>query len=867
MNINLKNIFMKKMLYSILVVILLQSTLAQDIQFERVLPPPPNPQIIADFISVRNGGFAFADVDNDGDVDFVITGLSTEEGEITKLYLNDGIGNYSESFNTSFTGFSNASVAFADIDNDNDLDLFITGYSNNEEPISKLYTNDGSGNFTEVANTPFVGTYSSSIAFSDIDNDGNQDILITGYSDQGKISKLYANDGSGNFTEVINTTFTAVSDGSIAFADIDNDGDQDVLITGYSDQGRISKLYTNDGSGSFTEVLDTTFTAVSDSSVAFSDVDNDGDQDVLITGYSDQGKISKLYFNDGNENFVEANSLLFIGVSDSSVAFSDVDNDGDQDVLITGYSDKSEIAKLYTNDGNGNFTEVFDTPFIGVSNSFIAFVDINGDNNQDVFISGYFNKSIVSTLFVNDGSGNFMEVKGSPFIGIAIGSVAFSDIDNDGDQDVLVTGYSIFRETTKLYINDGSGNFTEVADTPFLGVSDSSIAFLDVDNDGDQDVLITGYSDQGRISKLYFNDGNGNFTEVLDTTFTAVSDSSVAFSDVDNDGDQDILITGYSDQGKISNLYTNDGSGNFTEITDTPFVGVSDGSVAFSDIDNDGDQDVLITGYTDNSDRISKLYTNDGSGNFTEVTDTPFVGVSDGSVAFSDIDNDGDQDILITGYSLDYEPISKLYLNNGNNNFVAVTNTPFVGVMNSSIAFADVDNDGDMDVFISGNINTNPKTSLGIEISSKISSLYLNDGTGNFTEFENGDFEKVDYSFVAFADIDNDQDQDLLVTGYSDTLGFISFLYRNLYDLLGITENQNVTTNLKVYPNPGSNLFTLDCNSQSIEDINIYNLQGQEMPFIFDKIQQTIQVNYPKGIYLIKLKINDKTQTIKIIVQ
>ena len=79
------------------------------------------------------------------------------------------------------------------------------------------------------------------------------------------------------------------------------------------------------------------------------------------------------------------------------------------------------------------------------------------------------------------------------------------------------------------------------------------------------------------------------------------------------------------------------------------FDGVFYSSIAFADIDNDNDQDVLITGYIDWGQPNTKLYTNDGSGNFAEVTGTPFDGVRDGSIAFADIDNDNDQDLLITG--------------------------------------------------------------------------------------------------------------------------------------------------------------------------------------------------------------------------
>ena len=85
----------------------------------------------------------------------------------------------------------------------------------------------------------------------------------------------------------------------------------------------------------------------------------------------------------------------------------------------------------------------------------------------------------------------------------------------------------------------------------------------------------------------------------------------MAFSDVDNDGDEDVLITGKPERERIAKLYNNDG-GVFTEVSDTPFDGVWYSSVAFSDVDNDGDDDLLITGQNNNSlERIAKLYINE----------------------------------------------------------------------------------------------------------------------------------------------------------------------------------------------------------------------------------------------------------------
>lgn len=248
---------------------------------------------------------------------------------------------------------------------------------------------------------------------------------------------------------------------------------------------------------------------------------------------------------------------------------------------------------------------------------------------------------------------------------------------------MLISGSTTFSNTrTELYLNDGNGYFTaEVPNTGLIDVNYPCIAVSDIDGDGYNDVLISGDDNSGSpfscLTKLYINDGLLNFTEVIGTPFPEVSvrSSSNAFSDIDNDGDPDLLITGNECIGGgsfVSVLYENNG-GIFTEIPGIPFVQVYGSSVAFSDVNGDGYADVLITGEDTTANDVSKLYINDGSGGFDELLQDPFFGLYDGDVAFADIDNDGDNDVLLTGGNYN----AKLYLNNGVNS-TAITEISIV---------------------------------------------------------------------------------------------------------------------------------------------------------------------------------------------
>ena len=364
---------------------------------------------------------------------------------------------------TPFQPVRSGSLAFADVDGDNDQDVLLTGSNSTFDQIySILYTNDGLGNFTEVSGTPFVPVFSSSIAFVDIDGDNDQDLLITGNSgSEVPVAKLYTNDGQGNFSEVAGTPFAPVLAGSIAFADVDGDEDQDVVISGWNyPDDRVAILYLNDGSGNFNEASGTPFEGVGFGAIAFADIDGDNDQDLLVTGTKNSfNDITQFYINDGAGNFTVDTMNFLTGLRNTAVAFADVDGDDDQDFIQTGKisSGTNSYGVLYKNDGSGIFAAEFETSLHGTESGVIAFADVDGDNDQDVLISGR-NVTMVrleTQLYVNDGSGIYSIVPDMPFIDLAYPAAAFTDVDGDTDQDLLLTGGGgIDTLTASLYTND-----------------------------------------------------------------------------------------------------------------------------------------------------------------------------------------------------------------------------------------------------------------------------------------------------------------------------------------------------------------------------------------------------------------------------
>ncbi len=368
----------------------------------------------------------------------------------------------------------------------------------------------------------------------------------------------------------------------------------------------------------FTEI-NTNLPNVGISSAAWGDYDNDGDLDILLTGYEiNIGVYSRVYRNNGNSTFTDIYAGL-TPVQVGSVAWGDYDNDGDLDILLTGRTiDGVCISKIYRNNGNSTFTDI-NAGLTGVCYSSVAWGDYDNDGDLDILLTGaqgvFPNYNQVSKIYRNNGNSTFSSITVG-LIAVHDGSVAWGDYDNDGDLDILLTGQSTgYEYNIKIYRNNGNNTFTEIAASQVIvSVAFSSVAWGDYDNDGDLDILITG----GGFSLVYRNNGNSTFTNIgVGLTLTGVDNSSAAWGDYDNDGDLDILLTGYvqSDSTRIAKVFRNNGNSTFTNIG-ANLTGVSQGSVAWGDYDNDGDLDILLTGcfynYNNNSwINLTKVYRND----------------------------------------------------------------------------------------------------------------------------------------------------------------------------------------------------------------------------------------------------------------
>jgi hypothetical protein len=361
--------------------------------------------------------------------------------------------------------------------------------------------------------------------------------------------------------------------------------------------------------------------------------------------------------------------VLFSGVYFSAAAWGDYDNDGRLDVLLAGKTTNmsAPITQVWRSLGAGEFIQL-NQEFPGVFFSTAAWSDYNNDGQLDFFLAGdtnFFSSGffdLFSRVFRNSGTG-FTDANAG-LTPISHGSVAWGDYDNDGRLDLLLTGDRIDNPllassniVSEVWRNTSTG-FTKI-NLGLPGVDYSSVAWVDYDNDGRLDFLLSGRTNAFTgtpITQIWRNTGSG-FTNI-NARLPGVTGGACAWGDYDNDGRLDLLLTGYTNYtsfGSVSNIisevWRNTGNG-FSNIN-AGLPAIFNSSVAWGDYDNDGRPDILIAGATNftssylSTGFVSQIWRNTGSG-FTRVNaDLP--GAATGSCAWGDYDNDGRLDILLTG--------------------------------------------------------------------------------------------------------------------------------------------------------------------------------------------------------------------------
>ncbi len=852
--------------------------------------------------SIAHGETKVIDVDNDDDLDIIAAGSDKDGNNVLKYYTNaDGTFSAGVDF-----GVAKDSVRLAPGDFDNDssseIDLLVQGHVTDNNGAT-LYNNNDLTNAKEF-DTDGGNLINGDIASGDFDGDGDLDIILTGHEDTDETSlkvHIFQNDNDDTYTLIDTLTITPVINGDIEVADVDNDGDLDVFITGADASGNpVAELHINGATGF--AASSSTFTAVSQSAADFGDYNGDGYLDLVVSGTVDgtDTNLSSVIYTNGGDGSFTASSLVIDNSYAGDVKWIDLDNDGDFDLVQTGITGTGREASVWVNDGT-TLNEAYAGNIVGLSNGNISYGDLDGDDDPDLVVNGLNDASeFVSAIYENAlYSGFVSEVAQPDSIGITIEDSRFvigwdslagaqyeliivktdsfqvADILRSADSRRLNgfvrnpekarlrnTTYEINDVERAAYrigvqrinsISKGS-DFKRIESffngTPFTptaisasdltstsftanwsaqaAIDSFAVTLVREETIGGEETLVTVGTFGTNDNSLAFNNlrRNRNYrytvqsfngslaSEVsneirvilpISSLFIATNISgltedayeALALGDIDGDDDLDIIAS----SGTSSFVLLNG-----TSTTVDLQAARTSSSLEVFDFGNDGDLDVFMTG-TSNSAGITSIFQNNAT-TFTETV-TNSSQFLQAKMTSGDVDNDGDVDVVLMGLATSSSVKTEVLINNGTN-FDSLAQD-FLADTQGDLGLSDFDLDGDLDLLVLGTTEA---------------TLYVNDA-GTFSEGSARTFDFLSEVDMKLADMTGDGRPDVVYSGISDGSAFLKIYSTN--DTLGFVRITNLDISSlsssapKIELIDGDNDGTLDVFLVGTESMEVYS--------------------------------------------
>ena len=760
---------------------------------------------------------SWGDIDLNGTPDLFIMGVEeSQDIIINRLYLNDG-DRLREDPSTIFPSLFNGSSAWCDYDNDGDPDLIICGQTaNSASSVTRLYKNEPTGRLIEDTNQEFVGLKAGVFKFVDLDQDGDQDLIMSGWNIilDSNVTKVYKNEPLGTFTEVESGIDFGVSYGSIETTDFDLDGDQDFIISGADSVANLATDVLSLGAQLFRNNSDFSFSAIqnfSDVRIAnFMDINLDLKPDLILNGTTEFGDINSsfcsAYLNTSDASSAPPSSpvsLTAFAVSNRAIftwgAGSD-DNDNSTGLRYNlkigtpeGRYSLLSPAVIYgeSNIGQRLIREFKNIPH-GIYYWSVQTLDASGNSSQ---------WSDEDTLFISR-----LVTSTQSLPGVYFATAGWADYNNDDKLDLALTGVTFSGNSiTSLYRNEDdllNPDLTQSIDAVFGG----HLSWVDYTNDGNLDISLSGFQIidfNGFPATAFYKYQNGNY--VFDPQDNVTNDiygytmginggsNNHSWGDYDNDGDFDFVIGGTNYYGERNlSLFKNVGGDLNQDFSQSNLIPLFPCMVNWVDLNNDGFLDLVTVGADSNASLVLISYLNDSTSilKYSSNWSSDQLGVTAGTFDFSDYNDDGFIDFCIIGLNSESNPICQI-VTNSLEGFTQEDSHSLKGLFNGRVTWGDYDNDGDLDLLTSGLSSTQNGGSI------PYTSVYSQTNS-NFILDETLEIDSLGFSFTQFGDYDSDGDLDLFVAGINSNSDVVSKVYDNLEALENTNRAPNRPYNLNI---------------------------------------------------------------------
>ncbi len=370
----------------------------------------------------------------------------------------------------------------------------------------------GTGNFGTLVQYSSENSYTNDMQLADIDNDGDLDMVTTGNDIGGGVASVRKNNGDGTFAAAVNYASEVNMSNALQLADIDNDGDLDMVTAGFGGGGQVT-VRKNNGSGTFGAATQYASEDGPTFGLQLADIDNDGDLDMVTGGYGSNTGLATIRKNNGDGTFGAAVQYSTEGAATYGLQLADIDNDGDLDILTAGYTGfSSGQASVRLNKGDGTFGSLVHYTTEGWQSFKLRLADIDNDGDLDMVTAGEtdiggFNYKGFATVRKNNGDGTFgSAIQYSTDASVST-ALQLADIDNDGDLDMITAGNGS-QGSASIRMNNGDGAFGALVQFTTESSSSNALQLADINNDKVLD-LVTGGSD-GTYDQISIRKGIGH---------------------------------------------------------------------------------------------------------------------------------------------------------------------------------------------------------------------------------------------------------------------------------------------------------------------------------------------------------------------